>query len=220
MERTRDEVVRLLHERGEASVAELAEAIGVSSGSIRRHMDIMVAEQLLKSRLERQPRGRPVTRYSLSEAGEEQSASDNYSRLLDRLYPALSGLSADQVSGYDGEALLGRVFEQVADQVAREHAPQITARRLDERLAQVASALHDEGIVDELEDTGDDFRLRNVACPYRSTAEGTHAACEADRRTIELLVGVPVEQVMTVVAGDSCCEYLIRKDDSPVLAGS
>lgn len=220
MERTRDEVVRLLHERGEASVAELAEAIGVSSGSIRRHMDIMVAEQLLKSRLERQPRGRPVTRYSLSEAGEEQSASGNYSRLLERLYPALSGLSADQVSGYDGEALLGRVFEQVADQVAREHAPQITARRLDERLAQVASALHDEGIVDELEDTGDDFRLRNVACPYRSTAEGTHAACEADRRTIELLVGVPVEQVMTVVAGDSCCEYLIRKDDSPVLAGS
>ncbi len=220
MERTRDEVVRLLHEWGEASVAELAEAIGVSSGSIRRHMDIMVAEQLLKSRLERQPRGRPVTRYSLSEAGEEQSSSDSYSRLLERLYPALSGLPADQVSGHDGEALLGRVFEQVADQVAREHAPQITAERLDERLVQVASALREEGIVDELEDTGEDFRLRNVACPYRSTAEGTHAACEADRRAIELLVGVPVEQLLTVVAGDSCCEYRIRKDNSPVMAGS
>ena len=47
MERTRDEVVRILHERGERSVAELAEEIGVSSGSIRRHMDLMVADGLV-----------------------------------------------------------------------------------------------------------------------------------------------------------------------------
>ena len=98
MERTRDGIVRLLHERGEASVAELAEAIGVSSGSIRRHMDIMVAEQLLKSRLERQPRGRPVTRSSLSEAGQDPSAADHYSRPLARPYPRLAGPPAGPAS--------------------------------------------------------------------------------------------------------------------------
>ena len=97
MQKTRDEVVRILNERGEASVAELAEAIGVSKGSIRRHMDIMVADGLLGTQLVRQGRGRPLTRYSLSEAGEEQSSSEHYSRLLDRMSPALAALPSEAV---------------------------------------------------------------------------------------------------------------------------
>ena len=53
MERARDEVARILQERGPSSVAELAVAIGVSEGSVRRHLDIMVSEGLLDTRLER-----------------------------------------------------------------------------------------------------------------------------------------------------------------------
>src|SRR5690606_18196645 len=137
MERTRDEVVRLLHERGESSVAELATAIGVGAGSIRRHLDIMSAEGLVETRLERQPRGRPLMRYSLSEAGEERTAAANYARLLDRIFPALASLPTEEVSGQDGQALIGRLFDHVAEAVAREHAPQVRAISLDERVDQV-----------------------------------------------------------------------------------
>ena len=90
MERTRDEVVRILHDRAECSVAELAAEIGVSHGSIRRHMDLMVADGIVSSHLVRQSRGRPVNRYRLSEAGEEQTSAEHYQRLLSRLSPALA----------------------------------------------------------------------------------------------------------------------------------
>ncbi len=86
MEQTRDAVTRLLQEQGASTAAELASQVGVSTGSIRRHMDIMVAEGLLDTELVRQQRGRPVTRYSLSEAGEEETSGASYSRLLDRIY--------------------------------------------------------------------------------------------------------------------------------------
>lgn len=212
MQGTRDEVARILHEQGACAVSDLAAAIGVGQGSIRRHMDIMLAEGLVESRLERQPRGRPVTRYSLSEAGEERSASANYSRLLDRLYPALVRLSRDAVAGQSGAAVLDRLFDQVAEDVANEYAPRIRGADLRSRVEQVTDALRGEGILDEVTDEGTVFRLRNVGCPYRSTAEGTHAACAADRRTIELLLGAPVSQVTTVVDGAPCCEYLVHKD--------
>ena len=211
MERTRDEVVRILHDHGPSSVAELAEGIGVSAGSVRRHMDIMIAEGLVEMRLERQPRGRPLTRYSLSEAGEERSAAGHYAKLLDRLYPALAGLPAEAVSGQDGAAVLDQVFNGVAEEIARSYAPRVSASSLDDRVVQLTDVLRDEGILNDVVDEGGRFRLRNIGCPHRSTAEGTHAACAADRRTIELLLGESVEQVATIAGGSPTCEYLVAK---------
>jgi predicted ArsR family transcriptional regulator len=212
MERTRDEVVRILHDNGPCSVAEVAEAVGVSPGSVRRHLDLMVAEGLVEMHLERQPRGRPLTRYSLSEAGEERSAAPHYARLLDRIYPALTRLPAAAVSGQDGASVLAQVFDGIAEDVAREYAPRVHAQDLNVRVVEVADALRDEGILTDVVDDGQQFRLRNIGCPYRATAsEGTHAACAADRRTIELLIGKPVLQMTTIVEGSSACEYIVSK---------
>lgn len=216
MERTRDEVVRILHERGACSVAELGLLVGVSAGSVRRHLDLMIGEGLVEMQLERQRRGRPLTRYSLSEAGEERSASQHYARLLDRIYPSLARLPATAVSGKGGAEVLAQVFEGVAQEVADAYAPRVRSADLDGRVAAVATVLREEGILNDVVDEGAQFRLRNIGCPYRSTAEGTHAACDADRRTIELLLGQPVRQVTTIADGALSCEYLVTKAEAPV----
>ena len=212
MERTRDELVRLLSERGECSVAELAAEIGVSAGSVRRHLDLLVAEGMLVSRLERQARGRPLARYALSAKAEEWTSAEHYQRLLARLSPALQALSVSDVEGRNGADLVDRLFDQVAHAVADEHRAEVNGQTLPERVTQTLRALSGEGILQEVEDAGEFFRLRNTACPFRSTAADTHACCSADRRAIELLLGVPVEQVTTVASGGHECEYLIRKD--------
>ena len=210
MEQTRDAATRILQERGTSTAAELAEAIGVSTGSIRRHMDIMVAEGLLETELVRQQRGRPVTRYSLSMAGEEETSGSSYSRLLDRIYPALASLDADEVSGRDGVEIVNLLFDRVSESVARLHAPRVTAEELGERVQQVTTALQAEGILDVIEQRDEMIVLRNTACPVRSCAEGTHAMCDADRNTIELLIGMPVLQSSTVASGGEVCEYVVQ----------
>ena len=219
MERTRDEVVRVLHEQGVGSVAELSTALGVSEGAIRRHMDIILAEGLVDASLERHGRGRPAVRYSLSEAGEEHTAARHYSRLLDRLFPALAELSPESVEGEPGTVVLERAFEQIASDVAHEYAPRVRSGDLSERVEQVAEVLRDDGILRDVVDEGEVFRLRNVGCPYRSAARETHHACAADRRIIELLLERPVEQVATAVGGSLTCEYLVSKL-SPADAGA
>jgi predicted ArsR family transcriptional regulator len=211
---TRDEVIRLLADHGPSSVSDIAERVGVSEGAIRRHMDIMLAEGLLTARLERRGRGRPGLLYSLSTEGEERTASANYARLLERLYPALERMPLEEVSGFSGGALVDRLFAAVAEDVANEYAGHVTGAELPERVGQVAEALHGEGILTQVVDEGSAYRLLNIGCPYRSTATETHACCEADRRTIELLLEVPVQQVARVVDGASMCEYVVQK--SPV----
>ena len=174
-------------------------------------MDIMLAEGLLEARLERRGRGRPGLVYSLSTEGEERTASANYARLLERLYPALEQLPLEETSGVSGGTLVDRLFEAVAEDVANEYASHVTAAELPERVGQVAEALQGEGILTRVVDEGDSYRLMNVGCPYRSTASEMHACCEADRRVIELLLEVPVQQVARVVDGASMCEYVVRK---------
>lgn len=211
MERTRDEVVRLLHEQGPLTVSGLARALGLSEGSVRRHLDIMSGEGLVDASLERQPRGRPATRYALSEAGEDRTASPYYARLLDRLQTALLSLQPEEIEGRDGHQLVDLLFERAAEEMARMYAPRVRAEELSTRVGRVASALHEEGILNEVVDEGQVFRLRNVGCPFRSAAEDTHAACSADRHVIELLLGEPVEQLTTIVDGSPTCEYLVQK---------
>ena len=213
MERTRDGLVRLLSERGECSAAELAVEIGISAGSVRRHLDLLVAEGMLVSRLERPARGRPLARYALSAQAEERTSAEHYQRLLGRLSPALQSLPAGEIEGRSGAELVDRLFDQVAQAVADEHRSAVDGRTLSERVTQTLRALSTEGILQEVEDAGEFFRLRNTVCPFRSTAVDTHACCSADRRAIELLLGVPVEQVMTVASGAHKCEYLVHKDD-------
>ena len=211
MQRSRDQIEQILHDQGPRSAGELAHEVGVGEGAIRRHLDIMAAEGLIETQLERQPRGRPLTRYSLSEAGEERSASAHYSRLLERLFPALAALPREAVDGRPGSALLDDVFEAMAAEVASEYAPRVRAAGLAERVEQVTAALREEGILDDVTDDGAVFRLRNIGCPYRSAAADTHAACAADRRTIELLLDAPVTQVTTIADGSQCCEYVVAK---------
>lgn len=211
MEQTRDAVIRLLQEQGASTAADLATEIGVSTGSIRRHMDIMVAEGLLDTELVRQQRGRPVTRYTLSEAGEEETSGASYSRLLDRIYPALANMSAEEIGGRDGGELVNLLFDRVGASMARDHAPRITAEVFDDRVQQVTDALQEEGILDLVELRDDIVVLRNSACPVRSCAEGNHAMCDADRGAIEALIGLPVVQSSTVASGGEVCEYVVRR---------
>ena len=155
MERARDELIRILHERGDSSVADLAETMGMSQGSVRRHLDI------LETRQERRPRGRPLTVYSLSEAGEERSSAANYQRLLDHVYPALTDLDTDEVAGQTGSAILGRIFESVAQRVASEQAPFVRSAALPNRITEVVAAMSEVGVVRKPAD-GDAVRGASV----------------------------------------------------------
>lgn len=211
MEQTRDLVVRILQRRGASTTADLATEIGVSPGSIRRHMDIMVAEGLLETELIRQERGRPVTEYTLSEAGEEETSGASYARLLDRIYEALASMTEGEISGLHGAELVDLIFDRIGIAMAREYSPRMTSNVFDRRIQQVTDVLHGEGILELIDQQDEVTFLRNTSCPARSCADANHAMCEADRKVIESLIGLPVLQSSTLATGGDACEYVVRR---------
>jgi len=208
MESTREQVLHLLQSGGGATVAGLAQALGVGQASLRRHLDHLRAEGLVDVRAERHGVGRPAFIFYPTEAAEERTPA-GYSRLLSRLYRGLQSLDETQLRGQDGADVLGAVFEGAAVSVAREHEAEVASESLEGRVAETSRALAAEGIVDGWDRARDGYRLSNSACPYRQVAVTSHGPCELDRRTIELLLAAPVRQVSRIADGQPTCQYIV-----------
>jgi predicted ArsR family transcriptional regulator len=203
MRSTRDLMRDLLAARGEATVSEIAEELGLNGANIRRHLEILRAEGLVDVRIQRHEVGRPSHAYRLTERAEELTG--HYPRLVNRMVRRIAALPDG------GPALLEQVFEGVAEDIAGAYRPRVMGASIEERVAQTSEALKDEGIVDHWRKDADGYHLMNTACPYRKAAELTDAPCHADSKTVELLVGAPVEQVARMVDGHQMCEYVVRE---------
>jgi len=208
MESTREQVLHVLQARAGATVAALAQELGVGQASVRRHLDHLRVDGLVDVRLERHGVGRPAFVFYPTERAEERTPA-GYPRLLSRLYGELRGLDEGKLQGRDGGQVLRAMFEGVAEQVAREHESEVAAESLEGRVAQTSQALKREGIVDSWTKTGDGYQLSNSACPYRQAAQHSHGPCELDRKAIELLIGAPVRQVSRIADGQPACEYIV-----------
>lgn len=201
-------MLHLLQVRGGATVAALAEALGVGPASVRRHLDHLRAEGLVDVKAERHGVGRPAFLFYATEQAEERTPA-GYSRLLSRLYKGLRALDESQVRGRDGAAVLRSAFRGAAEQVALEHKAEVTGETVADRVEQTSQALRREGIVDGWTPDAEGFRISNSACPYRQSAELSHGPCELDKHVIELLVSAPVRQVSRIVDGRPACEYIV-----------
>jgi predicted ArsR family transcriptional regulator len=203
MKSTRDQMRELLAARGDATVAELAAELDMNQANIRRHLEVLRMEGLVDVTQRRHEIGRPSYVYRLTERAEELSA--HYPRLVNRMVRRITALPDG-----GGRVLLSQVFEGVAEDIAGAYRPQVTGATVEERVAQTSAALKDEGIVDHWRRGDDGYHLMNTACPYRKAAVLTDAPCHADHKSVELLVGAPVEQVSRMVDGQAMCEYVVK----------
>ncbi len=213
METTREQILRLVRARREASIAQISEALDMSQAAVRRHLDGLRAEGLVDARLQRHGVGRPSLAFFPTELGDE-AGSRGYLHLLSRLVRGIERLEASDVAGSTGQELLERAFAVVAEEVAAEHQVEVRGLTLEQRIREASRALESEGIVDGWQKDGDTYRLLNNECPYLRLAEMSDAPCQSDRHSIELLVGAPVDLGRRIADRQPVCEYIIRSREA------
>ncbi len=205
MQGTRERILEFILQHREARVEDLAREFEISTAGIRRHVDNLRADGMVEMRSVKQSTGRPYYVYYPTEHALEQAAT-SYADLLQRMLVSLGG----------NTDILGSVMTSVAEAVATRHRSEMTDEQDPElRIVQVTEVLRAEGILDSWHSSHDGFHLKNGVCPYRKVAEVSSLPCEADKKAIELLLGVDVEQIHRIVDGSPMCEYLVRADTRP-----
>lgn len=207
---TRTAVARLVLENGPQTAADLGERLGLSPAAVRRHLDALVADDLLverepaRSALAGRGRGRPARAYAITDAGRAA-------------FP----------HGYDDLATTAlRYLRESGGDAAVEAFAEHRARELEHRLRDsegspaslhvLAGRLSAEGYPTDVRESGAvsgpsasvagvGAQLCQHHCPVAHVAAEFPQLCAAETRMFERVLGTYVQRLATIGHGDGVC---------------
>jgi DeoR family suf operon transcriptional repressor len=168
MKSTRDRILQTLLRKPRSTINDLAEAVGINPISVRHHLSSLEAARLVAKEEERHGVGRPRLVYFLTEAGMERFPT-RYLRLTSRLL--------DQLKESMPEALVSKLFTQMANDLAGDYQEQMKGLNIEERLDLTKVLLADEGFTIEWERAGDQYHIHEINCPYYQIGQNHPEVC-------------------------------------------
>ena len=210
--RTRWRVSELLMRRGAATAKELAVALGLSCAAIRRHLDAMLAENLVESRerptVTNRGRGRPARVFTLTDAGRSgfPHTYDGLASAALRWIAVMGGVSA--VSEFAAKQV--SVLEERCRAAMAEAGDDLIARA-----EALAGALTAEGYAAGASTIASGGQLCQHHCPVAHVAAEFPQLCEAETMVISRLVGSHVQRLATIANGDGVCTTHIPAPKAP-----
>ncbi len=203
-EKTQDALLLYLKRRGELSVSDLCELLGITSMAVRRHLAHLQAEGLIETRMVRQSRGRPNYKYKLAAKAET-------------LFPSATANMA--------EDLLAAVMEQsgaqgVMDLLALRNkkrmvaiAERIEGMDLRERVQEVTRIFSEDGYMTEWEELPDgNFLIYQRHCAVHDLANKFRQVCTMEPDLMQNILKVKVTREKYILRGDTLCAYLVHKE--------
>jgi DeoR family suf operon transcriptional repressor len=206
----RAELLVALKKAQPLSAHELGEQFGLTANALRRYLKALEEDGLV--RYERHVRGvgAPVYAYSLTQAGEA---------LFPRSYVQVLATALEALRAHTGDAAVEAVLEAEWQRLADEAGPVLEALPLEERVPLVAELLTAKGYMAEVVSTSAEqaeagespdpraLTLRIHNCAMREIADRFPAACRAEEKFVERLLGVPLVRQAHRLGGCGHCEY-------------
>ena len=212
MNTTRDQILHAIKSRRQATIAELAESLGISTISVRHHLSTLQAEGMVQSIEIRRGVGRPHLAYSLTEAALERFPA-KYVQLSERLL--------DQLKASLPAQAIETIFARMAEGVVAEYAAKLRGKTPKEKLELLVEMLGAEGFMARWNQTGETISLTEYNCPYLHIGQRHPEVCSIDRTIISQVLAADVEKTTCVLNGGEHCVFVITPSKAaPVAAGS
>lgn len=207
MQSTRQEILEILKEDRQATVEDLAERLELTPMTIRHHLNVMQAQNLVvASKVRRSKKvGRPRLVYTLTEAADE---------LFPHSYGELARLLVSEVKETMGEEEAEAILLRVAERIVREAPAPVPGQSFEDRLAQVVDFLDGQGFISRYEKTDGGFVITNINCPYRNVSWEHDEVCLMDTEIMTQLLGVSPQRVASMPSGEPACRFLLVPPES------
>jgi DeoR family transcriptional regulator, suf operon transcriptional repressor len=199
---TRAELLLALKKEQPLTARELAERFGLTPNALRRHLEALEAEGVVRHRREIRGVGGPVYEYSLTDGGEA---------LFPRAYgPALT-TALEALCDQHGVDSVVALFRRQWDAAAEAAKPRLAQLPLAGRTQLLAELLSAQGYMAESESVSDGVAtLREHNCAIRAVAERFPEVCAAEAKFIAEVLGAAVERRGRIVDGCNACQYTVH----------
>jgi predicted ArsR family transcriptional regulator len=202
MQKTRKTILDFIKENGEATVDELADVLGLTTVTVRHHLDILRSDGCVNEPVirHRSSPGRPQYAYTLAAKASEHFPKN---------YCDLAALVLDEVRASSPPQAINVFFEGVANRMSALAPPVVPGESLDQRFKRAVAFLNSQGYVANWERTPDGFLLHTCNCPYEALAKDNPELCGMDLTLVSNLLGEVPQRVSRVVEGAASCAYFI-----------
>ena len=202
MQTVRNRILEILKQDGQASVGALADCLDMAPISVRYHLDILLADNLItvSKAKGRRSVGRPQQLYSLTSEADAYFP-DNFALLTAGVVSQMKQiLPADKIDG---------CFRKLAQDMARPLTEDCSDdEALDDRMQRVVSFLNERGYLAQW--NASEATLHTHNCPYTGVAAEHRELCCMDLALVETLSGQHCDQVQAIADGGHCCSFRVQ----------
>jgi len=202
MQSTRQEILEILRGEKQATVEDLASRLKLTPMTIRHHLNVLQAQNLvLATQVRRSQKvGRPRLIYTLTDAADDLFPQ-SYGELARHLVSEIKGsMTPPEVQG---------IFTRIGERIAAEAPPPVAGQSFEERLDQITAFLDRQGFLFHWEKTGEGYTLTNLNCPYRQVTKDHAEVCAMDAVLVSRLLGVEIRRTSRLREGGSSCSCLL-----------
>ena len=202
MQPTRRKILELLRNGQGCTVDELAQAIDLTTVTVRHHLDVLAQEGLVEMQKarHRETPGRPQHVWALTPCAMERFPKN---------YQALSLLMLDEIQGTLPPETLARISRGVAQRMAAQAGICKTAQP-EQRLKAAVDYLNSCGYSAEWAREEGQLVLRTRNCPYHEASRQHSELCNMDLMFVAQLLGAQPEVRERMSEGGTSCCYVVR----------
>lgn len=207
MQDTRQQILEILKRDQEVTVQELSQQLGLTSVTVRHHLEILRAEgYITEPEVQRSNRpGRPCYIYQLTPTAADLFPN-NYSGLTNALLDTLE------------DRLPSQEYEDILEDTARRMAEKAGQLPADpkERVASLTNFLNSQGFVARWEEEGTGrFSITISNCPYHYVVQQHTEICRVDEILLRLLAGGKLTPQERAAYEGRLCRYEITWPEDP-----
>jgi DeoR family suf operon transcriptional repressor len=207
MQSTRQEILEILKEEMQATVEDLAERLELTPMTIRHHLNVLQAQNLVvASKVRRSKKvGRPRLVYTLTDAADD---------LFPQSYGELARYLVNELKETVGEEEAEAIFRRVAARMAQDGPRLDESQSFEEKLVEVVDFMEGLGFLSRWEKTDEGYVITNINCPYRIVTRAHDEVCIMDTEILTELLGVVPQRKSSMQQGESACSFLLVPPES------
>lgn len=205
---TRNAILWMLKTEPGLNVSTMANRLGITEMAVRRHLSTLIKSNKVKSITVRQAIGRPIHRYYLT-AAAEQDFPTSYSTLALELLEVIESESRDKVH---------QLFFKRIETMIQKYEPTMKDKNLEERIDELTRIQNKCGYMAEWYRNHDGkITFKEYNCPIGQIAKSYREVCDSELFLFQELLEVDVQRTACFVDNGRYCTYLIDANEKSLL---
>jgi DeoR family transcriptional regulator, suf operon transcriptional repressor len=204
----KDGILLKLKKEKRLTVAELIEGFNISDVALRRHINVLEKDGLIKSFVVKQALGRPYYQYELTNKGQGIFPSQ---------YQKFSEEILTQLEDIKGKAFVYELLNSRTEKEITQYKNAIEPLdNFKEKVEKLVEIQEDKGYLTELEEKEDgSFVLKQFNCPIYSIASNYSGVCGQEEEMFQMVLKESkVSATSCITKGANCCSFLIENENS------